>query len=85
MTLIHTDSRSRVSLGKILQPNRDYRVSVGEYGTVTLEPVTTISDYERAVLADPNLVTQLEEAKAAIARGEGVVRERRERDSSPRE
>jgi hypothetical protein len=54
-------------------------VSVGEYGTVTLEPVTTISDYERAVLADPNLVTQLEEAKAAIARGEGVVRERRPR------
>jgi len=79
VTLIHTDSRSRVSLGKILQPNRDYRVSVGEYGVVTLEPVTTISDYERAVLANPELVVKLEEAVAGLERGEGVVLERRDR------
>ena len=83
MTLIHTDSRSRVSLGKILEPNRDYRVSVGEYGVVTLEPITTISDYERAVLANPELVAKLEEAVAGLGRGEGVVLERRDRPAQP--
>lgn len=28
MTLVHTDARSRVSLGKVLEPNQDYRVSI---------------------------------------------------------
>ena len=79
MTLIHTDSRSLVSLGKILEPNRDYRVSLGEYGVVTLEPITTISDYERAVLANPELVAKLEEAVAGLQRGEAVVLESRQR------
>jgi hypothetical protein len=76
MTLIHTDSRGRVSLGKILQPDRDYQVTTGVHGQITLEPVTMITDYERAVLSRPDLVAALTEAREQMERGEGVVRER---------
>jgi hypothetical protein len=79
MTLVHTDSRRRVSLGKVLEANRDYRVSVSTHGTITLEPVTTISDYERSILADVVLSTQLEAAAAAVDRGDVVPVKRRER------
>ena len=79
MTLVHTDDRRRVSLGKILEPNRDYRVSRSPHGTVVLEPVTMISDFERALLSDPNAVEQLDAALAEVARGEARPHERRRR------
>jgi hypothetical protein len=79
MTLIHTDTRGRVSLGKLLEANRDYRVTTSPHGTVVLEPVTTITDYERAVLSRPELVEALDRNLAALDRGEGVFRERRQR------
>lgn len=78
-TLLHSDGRGRISLGKIVQPNRDYRVIVGSHGAIVLEPVTTISDYEAAVMARPELVTALDTAIAAAARGEGEIRERQRR------
>lgn len=77
--LVHTDERRRVSLGKLLQANRDYRVTVSPHGTVTMEPVTTISDFERRVLADSELLSRLEEARAARDRGEGNPGQRRRR------
>jgi len=79
MTLIHTDSRGRVSLGKILEADRDYRVTTGTHGSIVLEPVTTISDYERAVLGRPELVAALERGIAQLDAGEGVMRTRRQR------
>jgi len=72
MTLIHTDSRGRVSLGKILQPDRDYQVTTGSHGQITLEPVTLITDYERAVLSRPELVAALERGREQLERGEGI-------------
>jgi hypothetical protein len=80
MTLVSTDSRGRVSLGKILEANRNYRVSVSPHGTVVLEPVTTISDYERTLLANPELAAQLASAAAEIERGDVRRVERRTRD-----
>jgi hypothetical protein len=79
MSLIHTDSRGRVSLGKILEADRDYRVTHGSHGTVVLEPVTTITDYERAVLSRPDLVAALERANENFAAGKTVRVERRQR------
>lgn len=77
MTLVHTDSRSRVSLAKVLQANRDYRVSVSPHGTVVLEPVTTISDYEQKILSIPGVADQLDQAVSAIDRGEVRAKVRR--------
>ncbi len=82
MTLVHTDSRRRVSLAKVLEADRDYRVSVSPHGTVTLEPVTTISDYERSVVANADLTAKLAAADEAIRRGEVTVMRRRERPSA---
>jgi len=76
MTLVHADARGRLSLGKIIQADRDYRVSTSPHGTVVLEPVTVISDYERNVLSNPELVTALDNALAQVERGE--VRSRSE-------
>ncbi|MDQ1075080.1 MULTISPECIES: hypothetical protein [Microbacterium] len=73
MTLVHTDSRGRVSLGKILQPERDYRVTTGPHGVVVMEPVTAISDYERALLANEGLVAALERGREQIENGQGRV------------
>jgi hypothetical protein len=73
MTLVHTDSRGRVSLGKLLQPERDYRVSVGSHGVVVMEPVTTISDYERSLLSNDTLVAALERGREQAANGQGAV------------
>lgn len=81
MTLVHTDSRRRVSLGRLLEANRDYRVTVSPHGTVTLEPVTTISDYERKLLMDEGITARLRNATAALDRGETEVRERRRRSA----
>lgn len=80
MTLVSTDNRGRVSLGKILEANRNYRVSVSPHGTVVLEPVTTISDYERKLLANPDLAGQLASSAAEIERGNVRRVERRSRD-----
>lgn len=79
MTLVHTDNRGRVSLGKMLQPERDYRVTIGSHGVVVLEPVTAISDYERAVLGNGDLVAALERGRAQAERGQGHVSVRRAR------
>ena len=77
MTVVHTDARSRVSLGKALEANRDYRVSVSPHGTVTLEPVTTISDYEKKLLSIPGVAKKLEDAAAAIEGGDVQPKRRR--------
>lgn len=79
MTLIHTDSRGRVSLGKILEADRDYRVITGSHGRVTLEPVTVISDYERAVLGNEELAAALERTSVAASRGEVTTVQHRRR------
>ena len=79
MTLVHTDTRGRVSLGKLLQPERDYRVTLGSHGVVVLEPVTTISDYERAVLANADLVAALDRGRAQAENGQGRFTQRRPR------
>ncbi|RII94880.1 hypothetical protein [Clavibacter californiensis] len=79
MTLVHTDDRRRVSLGKLLEANRDYRVSRSPHGTVVLEPVTTISDYERALLSNHQAVEQLEAAAGDLERGAVRTRTRRSR------
>lgn len=76
MTLVHTDNRGRVSLGKILQPERDYRVSVGSHGVVVMEPVTTISDYERSLLSNETLVAALQRGREQAAAGQGTVSRR---------
>ena len=78
MTLVHTDARGRLSLGKNIEADRDYRVTISAHGTVTLEPVSLISDYERQLLARPDLVAALNEGAAAEARGD-VVRGKRRR------
>lgn len=70
MTLVHSDARGRLSLGKIVQADRDYRVTTSPFGTVTLEPVTVISDYERRVLSNTELVEALQAANGQIERGE---------------
>lgn len=70
MTLVHSDARGRLSLGKIVQADRDYRVTTSPFGTVTLEPVTVISDYERRVLSNTELVEALHAANGQIERGE---------------
>ncbi|MEX0159804.1 MULTISPECIES: hypothetical protein [unclassified Microbacterium] len=70
MTLVHSDARGRLSLGKIVQADRDYRVTTSPFGTVTLEPVTVISDYERRVLSNAELVEALHAANGQIERGE---------------
>lgn len=62
MSLVHADSRGRLSLGRLIQADRDYRVSTSPHGTVVLEPVTVISDYERRVLENPQLVAALDKA-----------------------
>ena len=74
MTLVHADARGRLSLGKIIQADRDYRVSTSPHGTVVLEPVTVVSDYERKVLSNPELVAALDSALAQVERGEVAPR-----------
>jgi hypothetical protein len=81
--LAHSDNRGRISLGKVVQPDRDYRITTGSHGVIILEPVTTISDYEAAVLARPELVAALEEGRAQLERGEGVARTRQARPARP--
>lgn len=70
MTLVHTDARGRLSLGKSIQADRDYRVTTSPHGTITLEPVTVISDFERRLLARQDVVSDLDAAIAAAERGE---------------
>ncbi len=60
MTFVHTDIRGRVSLGELLQPERDCRATLGSHGVVLLEPVMTISDYERSVVANAGIVAALD-------------------------
>jgi hypothetical protein len=43
--LVRTDARARLSLSKLLEPDRDYRATLHPDGTVVLEPVTA---YTRA-------------------------------------
>lgn len=77
--LVHSDGRGRLSLGKVVQPDRDYRITTGSHGTIILEPVTTISDYERAVLDNDNLVAALREGREQLQRGDGTTRTRQRR------
>lgn len=79
MTLVHTDNRGRVSLGKMLEPERDYRVTLGSHGVVVLEPITAISDYEKAVLGNGDLVAALERGRQQAEAGHGQVATRRTR------
>lgn len=79
MTLVHSDARGRLSLGKIVQADRDYRAIPGPHGTVTLEPVSVISDYERELLSNKTFVAELDAAIAAVERGEIVTATRRPR------
>jgi hypothetical protein len=44
-----------------------------------LEPVTTISDYERAVLANADLVAALDHGRAQVESGQGRFAQRRPR------
>ena len=69
MSLVHADARGRLSLGKLIQADRDYRVSSSPHGTVTLEPVTVMSDYERRVLENPELVAALDKGIASAEAG----------------
>lgn len=41
--LLHSDSRGRLSLGKFLEPDTYYMVTVNEHGTITLSPVTLVT------------------------------------------
>jgi hypothetical protein len=77
MTLVHTDNRGRVSLGKMLEPERDYRVTLGSHGVVVLEPITAVSDYEKAVLANGDLVAALERGREQAEAGRGRIVTRR--------
>jgi hypothetical protein len=61
--ILRSDSRGRLSLSKYLQPDRTYRATKHPDGTVTLEPVTVLTEAE---LAD------LKEGLAQSARGETV-------------
>lgn len=81
MTLVQSDARGRLSLGKIIQADRAYRVTTSPHGTVTLEPVSVISDYERKLLERPDVIAQLDDAIAAAERGETVRKQRRRRES----
>jgi hypothetical protein len=72
MTLVHADSRGRLSLGKILDTTRPYKMSQGSHGEIILEPVSIITDYERAVLARPDIVAGIERGLAQIATGEST-------------
>lgn len=51
-SLVHTDARGRVYLGKHLQPNRTYRVTKHDQGMVVFEPVTAYTEEELAVLKE---------------------------------
>lgn len=84
MTLVHTDNRGRLSLGKILQADRDYRITTSPHGTVTFEPVTinVVSDYEAAVLDRPGLADALDQALATVDRGGLTPSRRRTREGS---
>lgn len=82
MSLVHTDARGRLSLGKLIQPDRDYRVRTSPHGTVTLEPVTVMSDYERRVLENPELVAALDKGIASAEAGNIVSNPFRRRRGS---
>lgn len=46
----------------MIEADRDYRVVASEHGTILLEPVTVISDFEKRVLANDDLVAALDKA-----------------------
>lgn len=64
MPLVHTDTRGRLSLGRLIESDRDYRVSINEHGALLLEPVTAMTDFERELLRRP---TELRNLDAALA------------------
>lgn len=79
MTLIHADRRGRISLGKHVEPERDYRMTPGRHGEILLEPVSVITDYEKAILARPDIVAGIERGLAQVAVGQTTVATRGDR------
>jgi len=55
-TLVSTDTRGRVSIGR---PNRDYRFTEQADGSILLEPAVVVSELERKFLSDVEVQAQI--------------------------
>jgi prophage tail gpP-like protein len=61
-TLLELDDRKRASLARIARHTR-YLVTVEDDGTLVLTPAVVMSTAEAAYLANPALVSSIEEAR----------------------
>jgi hypothetical protein len=79
-TVVETDERGRVSLGRAgAQPNQRYVAHVEPDGTVILSPAAVVTSYEARFLQNTRLVEQIEENRAHPERLKKVDRKARRR------
>jgi hypothetical protein len=62
--LIELDDRKRASLGRLAEPGQRYRVTREPDSTLIWEPVVVMSEAEVRLLANPELVEQIEDNRA---------------------
>jgi hypothetical protein len=68
-TLVELDDRRRISLGKIGRHSR-YLVHEEDDGTIILEPAVVLSEAEARLMANAELVSQIEDNRAHSERGQ---------------
>ena len=79
-TVVETDERGRVSLGRAgAQPNQRYIAHVEPDGTSILSPAAVVTAYEARFLQNTRLVEQIEENRAQPERLQKVDRKARRR------
>jgi hypothetical protein len=67
---VETDSRGRVSLGKVSKPGTRYRVTQKEDSELVLTPVVSISARELALFQNPEMADKLRRSIAQAEAGE---------------
>ncbi len=67
---VETDSRGRVSLGKVSKPGTRYRVVETEDCELVLTPVVSVSARELALLQNPQVADRLRGSIAQAEAGE---------------
>lgn len=73
-SIVHVDSRKRVSLAKYVKPAQHYRVEVFEGGTIRLTPVTVYTRSELAEATSPEIADSV----FGVSRYDGHDKENRD-------
>lgn len=71
---LRPDAKGRITLGKLAEGVSSFRATIGENGTIVLEPFAEIPTRELWLYKNPKALAMVEEGLRQSARGETVYR-----------